>query len=802
MRLPLSWLRHFLPQLPSAEAIARHLQDAGIEVDSFENIEPRFSGIIVGRVDKVEKHPKADRLVIATVFDGNASHQVVCGASNCREGLLVPFAPVGSRIGGSNDPNSFVIKQAQLRGVDSFGMLAAAEELGLEEKSSGLMELDASCIPGTNFDEYFTDTVLELSLTPDFGHALSVLGIARLLSARTGDQIQMPVPSFEALQQIASLKDEWSVEIENFDFCSRYSALVLSGVRGAHTPLWMRLLLERAGYRLISPLVDCSNFVMMAIGQPLHCFDQKAFPSKKIRVGLLGAQATAELLDGKVAELPIGTGVIFGSFGPEAVAGVMGMKSSSVSADTEQCIVESAYFSPQVVRRSKMRVGVSSESSRRFERGCDPESTVLALAYFLHLVQQMNVKVSIDALIDQQGKIPVYKEIGCRLSRVKAILGYPVSEQELDFVFTRHGFPCKWISLDECVVTIPPRRHDLNQEIDLIEEIWKLLPPRSHEQASMIRPDMHPDHPLYVMETKVRKACIQAGLQEWINCSLISPQKAKTIVDSGIIGSEMLVSVSNPMSVEQSVLRPMLLPGILESYARNQNVRELTCHAFEVGNIHMRTGTSLTERSSVGILLSGSSEQHHFDEEIREVDFLDLKGVIDEVCSLVRISPTYEPSELSLLHPGRQAAIYIHGARTGILGEIHPLVLKKYDIKHRVYYAELDIQDLMQYAMKQSIYQPVHEFPGIERDWTITVSEKLSYARFEQLIRQEEPENLESFRLQSIFRSERIGSGMKNMTVRFYFRSLERTLEQQEVEDSFNSLIQSVSAHLSQEHML
>ncbi len=803
MRLSLSWLRHYFTEDLDSKQVAHLLQDSGIETDAIEQIRPKFSGVIVGKVLSVEKHPQADKLVVAKVSDGKKHHQVVCGASNCKPDLLVAFAPIGSRIGSIDDPKSMVIKQAQLRGVDSFGMLAAADELGLEEKSSGIMELDPSLVPGDSLDALFTDDVLELSLTPDLGHALSVLGIARLLSARTGTPVKMPINSFEALEELASLKDGWQVQVEDKDLCPRYSALVLSNVSGGKTALWMQLLLQRCGFRLINALVDCSNFVMMSIGQPLHCFDTKAFPSQTIRVGYSGTSHDVQLIDGQTVTVPVGTATISGAFGIEAVAGVMGAQSSAVTELTNSCVVESAYFSPQAVRRAKVAIGASSESSRRFERGSDPDATIMGLALYLNLLQKLDIKVSINALLDIHSKKMDVKDIPCRLARVVSVLGVPISAQEMEWVWNRHNFPLRWVSQEVCMVSVPPRRHDLNEEIDLVEEVWKLLPQKTVNASRPLKPDTHANHPLYTIEARARKALIQAGLQEWINCSLISPQAASSVTDGVILKAKNSISVEHPMSIEQSVLRPSLLPGMLESYRRNQNVKERDCQAFEVGIVHMRDESGKpTERLLLAILLAGSRAPYQFDQSDIDVDFLDLKAVVEEVSRLLSISPLLDSSEVSHLHPGRQAALYVHGARAGVLGEVHPLLLKQFDIKERVLFAEIDLQDYMQQHGPSNMYQSLNQFPGMERDWTGTVNDKLTYGRLEQLIRQDEPEFLEHFRLQSIFRSERIGQDKKNMTIRFYFRSPERTLNQEEVDASFQQLIQSISAQLSQEHLL
>lgn len=785
-----------MPNSLTSDEIYQHLLTRGIEVDAVETIEPAFEGIIVGLVESVEKHPKADRLVVAKVFDGKERYQVVCGAPNCRQGLKVPFAKIGARIGAKEAPNAFIIKQASLRGIDSFGMLCAADELGLGAYEKQLLELDDTFTPGQNFDEFCRDTILELSLTPDLGHALSIYGIARELAAATGLPLQLAL-SLPTLQAGPVSDPIWSVEIKQPELCNRYSLLVIEDFQNSISPFWMQQLLTRAGYRPKNLAVDCANFVMVSLGQPLHTFDRRAFKEPRIELSLSNCPQEVKLLDGSVKMAPEGLLLIKSSTDIEAVAGLIGCESSAVNNETRALVVEAAHFSSSAIRRAKTALHISTESSRRFERGTDPEITFHALSFFFGLLKSTSNSAQITAALDYLAQPLSNKQVSLTLERAQLILGRAISTQDIEWVLHRLGYSFQWEEGNTCIVHVPLRRHDINADIDLIDELWKLLPADQAIYHSQYAPSPHTSHPLYTLERQVRQTVVSLGLQEWMCCSLISPKAAECCVRCAVAEPKSLVSVQNPMSQEQSVLRPSLFPGLIESYVRNCNVKLPDCHAFEIGTIHMKTESGFVERMALGILLAGEHAPHAFDREIVATDFFDLKGIIEQFCTQFEIAPRFEKNNSPLFHPGQQARIFIGSICIGALGALHPAVVREFQGEGTVYFAQIDLHDLLEQIPDKKTFIPLPQYPGMERDWTITVDEALPYEEVVAHIEKLSSADCVGFRLQSIFRSDRIGKEKKNICMKFFYRNDTRTLVQEEVDAQFFALTQQISQNLT-----
>jgi phenylalanyl-tRNA synthetase beta chain len=791
MKILLSWLREYCPIEKSPEEIASDLTRAGIEVDHIEELKPAFQGVIAVRIDGAKKLESGNTLV--TIFDGTKQVELVSGAPNCREAVITAYAPAGARM-----PDGTLVEENQVQGHASPGFLCSEKELALTDFDKELIELEDTVEPGCDLNTYFRDTCFDVTITPNLGHCLSVMGIARELSAFSGiELLQKPwqdiTPRFDCAQDETKL----SVQIQDTQGCPRYCGLLVDDVSVVSTPSWMRIRLERSGIRSINNIVDITNYVNLALGQPMHAFDAEHVADHAIIVRKSQASEKLVFLDDVTRTLPDDTVVIADKNNILACAGVMGGAASSVTENTRAIIFESAYFTPRSIARASRKLSLQTESSRRFERGCDQNITLHALDYAYKLLHGMQQEAKAIAVCDQ-GQKKDEKTLSCRLSRASKILGYEVSVDEVESSFSKLNMPVSFDGKDSFTLHVPAFRHDLNEEIDLIEEIGKLV---GFEQTVEKRPYYTPStmahHPLYHATNEIRRRLVAEGLQEVLTCDLLSPELAELVCDDPV-KKESIVTMLNPLSEAQSVLRPSLLSGMLESLARNTSHRTLDFHAFEVGHVHLKKDDAFLEPLCVAIMLSGTANQPHFSTKDREVDFFDLKGILENFFSSLGFCDfSLQKSELVIFHPGRQAKVYVSGRHVGMIGEIHPKILRVFDIKQRVFFSECDIQELLLLERKEKKMTPLAQYPGSDRDWTITLSKSVSFEAFMKKIDEVAPDILESRTLTSIFEHEKLGKDYHNVTIHFVYRDREKTVSQQEVETAHNALIEKVTANFS-----
>jgi phenylalanyl-tRNA synthetase beta chain len=788
MRVPLSWLKTYIDIRESPEELAESLTSIGIEVEKIVCDTPSFAGVVVAEVVKVLPHPQAEKLRIAEVNDGKGMKTVVCGAPNCREGIRVALANVGAKIQIQEDGSCNIeIKKTTLRGIESCGMLCSEEELGLGDDADGIIELSADYSLGEDLSQRFSDVVFEIGLTPNLGHCLSIEGIARELSAI----LQRPLLEPLFLPDIIGSKEEWEVDLLAREECPSYSALVIENCCFRKAPLDMRLRLQRAGIRPQNLIVDCGNYVMVGMGQPLHTFDAKAFPEKRIVIDQAKGGEMISLLDSRIVEAPQKAVLITNGKTPCAIAGVMGSIESSVTQTTQKIVVESAFFDPKAIRRAGKKTGTFTEALRRFERGIDPNGYMRALKFFWHLFSSLCPSAAITAVACEGRDAVPPKMITCRRLQAQKILGRPISQQEMEIVFSRLGYPVTWSSPDVLSVAVPAYRHDVSEEIDLIEDIAKLtgFASAGKDKPPLAGFSLHPDHPLFLIEKDARRILSSLSLQEFVTCDLISPSLVSIVADQPI-PRHSIITVMNPVSQEQSVLRPSLFPGLVDCLCRNISRGEQSVAAFEVGVSHLRNEGKCTERLVAGILLSGQRSPRHFTEEPREVDFFDMKGIFENFVQALGISNcSVRRSALSFFHDGRQATAFCENHQVGVLGEIHPKVLDELGIRQRVYFMELDLQDLFSHRETTSVMKPLSIYPSMERDWTITIEETMTHQELIDAITPRCSPLVEDIQLLSVFRHERIGAGKKNVSLRFTFRDPLKTLTQQEVDDAFTQIV-------------
>lgn len=793
MKLPLSWLQEQIPLQESPVEIARRLTMAGLEVEDLEKRTPLFSGVVVGRVLKAERHPNADKLSIAQVSDGSEERQVVCAAKNCRAGILVAWAKPGARLKETE------IKVAKLRGMESHGMLCAADELGLAEKSEGILELSEQYQVGQDFAASVVDWLFSIALTPNLGHCASVAGIARELSAIAEVPVQLPPPP--SLKEGATPIDSVvAVTVLDRVRCPRYSCRLIQGVKVGPSPQWLVDRLEVCGIRSVNNVVDATNYVLLELGHPLHAFDFDRLKGHEIVVRCAQGGEKITTLDGKTHTLHADTLLICDRDRPVAIAGVMGGVDAEVGNATVNVLVESAYFQPAAIRRTSKSVGLQTEASRRFERGTDPNGITRALDRVSSLIVDVAGGEVANGAIDVQTQIFTEKELTCRVGRINVMIGQHLAVGEIENVFKRLGFPYTWDKKDTFTVRVPTYRHDLQAEIDLIEEVARIYGYDNIEKQSGYYQSSKLQHaPIFLFERQVRQRLLEAGLQEFLTCDLIGPTLL-TMMGEPPEGEEDMIRVKNPTSVEQSILRRSLVPGLLQVVKFNVDHDNANVAGFEIGRRHFKQGDFFKEESMAAIVLAGQGRPHHWERKTSPIDFFDLKGLVEGfLVSLGYGEVSYHKSQLKGYHPGRQATVFVHGAEVGVLGEVHPDVLTRLDVREPIYAAELNLHALFKCPREAVQAQELPQYPGSERDWTLTLPCSVSLETVLKPIYEEPSSLLENVRLIDVYRGESVPQGHQNLTLRFLYRDRSKTIQQEAVDTEHERIMHKILDNLGRE---
>jgi phenylalanyl-tRNA synthetase beta chain len=781
MKFPFSWLKELLNFSQSPEEIGDALNNCGIEVDSIKEEESLFEKVIVGLVKKVSPHPQAEKLVIAQVWDGNEELQVVCGAPNCKEGLLTAFAKVGAKI---KDENGKVhkIKKSKLRNIESFGMLCSEKELGISESHEGIMDIKDPIEPGTDLKDLHGEIIFEVSLTPNLNHCSSVFGVARELSACLGLSATQPSVSNQSPAN-NSIHDHLQVHVENTDNCPRYSCRIIQGVTIAPSPKWLQQRLIACGQRPINNIVDATNYVLMELGHPLHAFDLNRLEGKKIIVKDVKDE-TFTTLDGLSHKIEKESLCICDEKKPIALAGIMGGKNSEVDENTKDIVIESAYFLPSPVRKVSKSLGIQTEGSKRFERGCNPNQVLLSLERVCSLIQEIAGGSILEDFVDIKKQDFLDKKISLRVERVNAMLGTNLSIGEVEDIFSRLQFPITHNHKDQLQIQVPTYRVDINEEIDLVEEVARFygfdnIPKKTPKYQSSSLPHA----PIYTFEKNIRKHLLRQGMQEFLCCNLIS-HKMAALTTSNEMPERSLIAIKNPNSIENSVLRPSLFSGLLQVAKTNSSHQKSNVHGFEIGRIHFKAEDSFKEQSVVGIILMGSQSPGNWSTKEQVSDFYDLKGVVENLLeALGHKKVNFNPSNQDSLHPGRQASVKIANLDIGILGEIHPKVLRQFDIKKQIFFAELNLNDLLSIKPPQDRMQSLPLYPGMQRDWTLTLKSDSQVDNVVQAIASMPSKILQQVHVLDVYQSDSLGEGKRNVTFRLSYRDAKKTLSQKTLEN-------------------
>ena len=795
MRLSLNWLREFVDISVSAAALADRLTLAGLEVEALEEVGADFSGVVVGRVTRVEPHPQADRLQVAEVEDGRQTYRVVCGAPNLQAGSLYPFAPPGGVISGGRG-----IKAAKLRGVVSEGMLLAEDELGLSPEHIGLMEIPQDLPLGQDLAValQLTDVWLEVAVTPNRPDCLSILGLAREVAALLKQPLSHPEVSFP--EDPSPIEPAARVTILDPIFCPRYAARLLVDLTVKPSPFWLRRRLELSGLRAINNLVDVTNYVLLEMGQPLHAFDFDRLGGGEIVVRLPKAGETRfTTLDSQERPLDAKTLLICDAQKAVALAGIMGGLESEVTAATRRVLIESAYFQPAGIRRSAKRLGLSTEASYRFERGVDPDGVILALERAAQLMARLG-----DGRV-LAGRWDVYPtpiprpRLTLRVPRANQVLGTTFSPERMLGLLKDLHLPaiCEG---DTLVVQVPSFRGDLEREVDLIEEIARLA---GFEEIPVTLPAgvlATPRPPLKArLRHRAQELLLGLGFSEVITYSF-QPERWQSLLEAEG-AREPALHLANPLSEEQAVMRTSLLPGLLMTLHRNTQRLILDARLFEAAKVFIpEEGAALPREEEwlTGVLHGGRDEPGWLSGP-ETVDFFDLKGAVETLLAGLLI-PEVSFSGVSLppyLRAG--ARVYTNDRELGWLGELKPQFLEKLDLPGPVFIFALHFDALAEAAEPFPLYSPLPRYPAVYRDVALVLPVEVSMAQVQQALAYFGRPWLEEVRLFDVYSGPPIPPGKRSLAFHLSYRDPEKTLTDETVDRHHDALVTALGEKLGAE---
>lgn len=781
MIITYNWLKEYVDFSLTPAELAHTLTMLGLEVERMESIGGDLDAVVVAVVESRQQHPNADKLSVCKINNGSEILDVVCGANNFQAGDKVALAQVGAVL-----PGDFKIKRSKIRGEESCGMLCSEKELGLADESAGIMILPQDVTVGAPLFEQLglKDTVFEVGLTPNRADCLSLIGIAREVAAKLGTTLRLP--AVEIVESTPSISTIASVTIEDPDLCPRYTARYIGGCTIAPSPAWLVQRLTAVGMRSINNVVDITNYVLLEYGHPLHAFDFDLLEGGKIIVRRAADGESFNTLDGQERRLAASDLTIRDGAKGVALAGVMGGGNSEISDSTVNILLESAYFNPYSIRRTSKRLGLHTESSHRFERGTDVGIVTAALDRATSLISALAGGTVAQGIIDVYPATISPNIIPIRLTKVNGVLGTELTLAQIADVFHRLTFVVKEQDSDTLEVTVPSFRVDITREIDLIEEVARLI---GYEQIKTTLPqgavggERIPRQ--QVLERGLRNFMVAQGFNEVINFSFFHPSSPEKLLIAGDDHRVNSIKILNPLVEEQSVMRTTLVPSLLETSARNMNHRQFNQRIFELRRLYLpRDGEELPhEPLWLGAVMTGLRSSESWCQGNELVDFFDVKGVAEELLSNFRVQCcSFVASELEpYYHPGKSCTIYLKKQRLGSFGEIHPDVQANFGLSQPVYYLEICFEVLLKVAADNIPIIPPSRYPDISRDVALLLAESVSYHDVLMTVRTVGLRDLAEVNIFDLYQGEHVPGGHKSVAIRLRYHSHERTLTDDEV---------------------
>lgn len=780
MKISENWLRTWVNPAINSDTLSDQLTMLGLEVDELAPVAKPFTGVVIGEVLTVEQHPDADRLRVTTINIGSGEPlQIVCGAPNVRVGMKAPVATIGAVL-----PGDFKIKKGKLRGVESQGMLCGASEIDLEDKIDGLLELPADAPVGVNIREYLKldDNVIDISITPNRGDCFSIRGIAREISVINKLEMIEPVINTVA----ATIADEKKVVIST-EGAPRYLGRVVKNVNvKAATPEWMQQALSRSGIRTHSILVDVTNYVLMELGQPMHAFDLSKIEGT-VHVRQATQQEKLQLLNDQEVELQEDIMVIADDQKALAIAGIMGGLASSVTDDTTDIFLESAFFAPLAIAGRARRFGLHTDSSQRYERGVDFELPLIAMNRASQLIQELaGGEFGPITVAEKTDLLPKREAIELKQAQVDQLLGYQVAGEFIADALTRLGCKVTVKAEGEWSVVPPSHRYDMAIYQDLIEEVARI---DGYDNIQISLPSMDVKFAKYQDRfelAELRQTIVTLGYQEAISFSFADAKLEKQLNPE--VKPLML---ANPISSDLAAMRSTLLSSLIPCVQYNLNRQQSRVRFFEFGlrfDYQNAKGIEdLQQTPTLALVAVGSQEPESWHAKPQPMDFFDFKGEVEEILAAGRVSVEYVRSERAWLHPGQSADILVDGKSIGYLGRLHPSLENELDLS-TTWVAELDQTAVLQSYV--SNFTELSRFPSVRRDIALLISDNINVRDIQQLIEQTGGELLDSTWLFDVYTGQGVEDGKRSLAFALLWQHPSRTLEDAEIKSGMDNIIQ------------
>ncbi|WP_018122718.1 phenylalanine--tRNA ligase subunit beta [Wohlfahrtiimonas chitiniclastica] len=779
MKISISWLKEWIDEIP--QNISNHLTMLGLEVDSEALAAPAFTNIVVGEVLTVEPHPDADKLRIATVNVGEADPlQIVCGAPNVAVGIKVPTAVIGAVL-----PGDFKIKKSKLRGVESYGMLCSARELGLSDDHGGLMILAEDAPIGKDFREYYNlnDEILEIDLTPNRGDCLSIYGVARDLALSTGAALKaLPQHHVDAV-----IADQVAVNVQDKVACPRYLGRKITGLNmSAPSPLWMTERLRRAGVRPHGILVDITNYVMLELGQPLHAFDaDKLVGNVHVRQSAQGESVT--LLNGDTVTLKANTLLIADDEKTVALAGIMGADNSVCDDNTTAIFLESAWFNPLAIAGRAREYGLHTDASHRFERGVDFNLPMIALEYATHLLVTLaGGQAGAVTVAEDVALLPKREAITVRFARISQLVGRDYAIERITEILSRIGDT--QVAEDHAVVVPPSHRFDIEIENDLIEEIARIdgydnIHSHFNNRISTMTPMTEYTTPVNAFNNVL----VDRGYNEVITMSFVAP-KWQAIIDK----TQAPIALKNPISADLSVMRTTLAAGLIATIDYNLKRQQKRVRIFETGLTFKGELANVTQQAYLGGAVVGDVVSEQWGEKARKVDFFDVKNDVEALLALSahESEVQFVAKAFDLLHPGQSAEIFVRGESVGYMGKIHPKVAKELDVSADIYLFELNLAAIK--TTQPTVFKPLSKFPQSRRDLTLVVPEHMTVAAVIDVMRQVQSPLLQSIQLFDIYQLAKEDKTEKSFSFGLIFQNDMENIKDEEIDTILTNILKNL----------
>jgi phenylalanyl-tRNA synthetase beta chain len=791
MKISYTWLKDFLKTNCNLEEITSSLTEIGLEVESndkFENIKGSLKGVVIGQVLSVEPHPNADKLKCTKVkISESETLSIVCGAPNVSVNQKVAVATIGTELTVNNQ--SFTISKSKIRGEESFGMLCSEVELNIGTDNSGLKIFDDSIEIGTKIADLYDiseDFCIEIGLTPNRSDAMSHFGVARdVFAALSFKKQNVEFIDCKTDSITSEVKDKtFSVEIENPELCSRYSAVYLTDIKINDSPTWLKNRLKCIGLEPINNVVDITNYVLHHLGQPLHAFDTEKISNQQVKIGTCGKGTRFITLDGNERTLN-GEELMIkdGENNPLCIAGVFGGKLSGVSQTTTSILLESAYFNPVSVRKTAKNHQLNTDSSFRFERGCDPNLTVKALEFAVDLLKKYAGASVSQALIDEYPKLIENKTVILRYHKIDKILGHKIHREEIKKIIQLLKIDILSDYNETLELSIPPYRADVEREIDVIEEILRIygyntieLP----EKISFSHIKTEENHAL-IYENKVSNLLINNGFFECLHNSLV-PYDEKI---------EDKVVLLNPLSNDLSMLRNHLYGGMLETIAFNLNRKQTSIKLFEFGKSYHKINNEYVENQLLTIILCGKTSDDNWVTPANETSFYELRGTVEQVLSLFGIDEVQEEFS-NEEHFNESIRFSKNGKNLAILGSLDKKYTKSKDINKTVFAATIDFQNVLNQRNTNKKFKEIAKFPVSRRDLSLILDKKITYQELKLQAFKSEQKILKKIGLFDVYEGDKIPNDKKSYAICFYLQDENKTLIDSKIDASMSKILKDL----------